>query len=246
MMLVGAPASSVADNIYYEIRQEGSHRGFDSATTDQAVTTVRALLDAVAGIGSWENAARQYDSVRNQPWLPALNLSPTMKIPPPPQRIEALRRADIYDPAQTLARVTVPTLALYGALDRSVDTAHDAPVLQRAFKQAGVTDFTLRIYPQAGHSLFVSQTGFPDNESVPNRRVPGYTQTMIGWLQARDFTTAASTRFREAPGYSIMAGRLPESSDAHRVCPPTSRTAWWDRRQGSSDSPSFWPTGRRS
>jgi pimeloyl-ACP methyl ester carboxylesterase len=188
MMLVGAPASSVADNIYYEIRQGASHRGLDQATTDQAVRTVRALLDAVAGIGSWEYAARQYDMVRNQPWLAALNLSPTMKIPPSQERIEALRRADIYDPAQVLARVTVPTLALYGALDRAVDTAHDAPLLQSAFKKAGMTDFTLRIYPQAGHSLFVSQTGYPDQRSAPRRCVPGYTQTMLGWLETRGFT----------------------------------------------------------
>ncbi|MBV8067260.1 MAG: alpha/beta hydrolase [Candidatus Eremiobacteraeota bacterium] len=193
MMLVGAPASSVADNIYYEIRQEGPHRRYDSATTDQAVMTVRTLLNVVAGTGSWENAARQYDVVRNQPWLAALNLSPTMKIPPPQERIDAFRRADIYDPAQTLTRVTVPTLALYGALDRAVDTAHDAPALQSAFKQAGMTDFTLRTYPQAGHSLFVSQTGFPDQKSLPHRRVPGYTQAMIGWLQAREFTTDSAT-----------------------------------------------------
>ncbi|MBV8344725.1 MAG: alpha/beta fold hydrolase [Candidatus Eremiobacteraeota bacterium] len=190
MMLVGAPASSIANNIYYEIRQEGPHRGFDRATTEQAVTTMRALLDAVAGTGSWENAARQYDLVRNQPWLAALNLSPTMRIPPPRQRIDALLRADIYDPAQTLARVTVPTLALYGALDHAVDTAHDAPTLQSAFKKAGMTDFTLRIYPQAGHSLFVSQTGYSDQRSAPRRRVPGYTQTMLGWLETRGFTKA--------------------------------------------------------
>ena len=190
MMLVGAPASSIADNIYYEIRQEGSHRGFDRATTEQAVTTMRALLDAVAGTGSWEDAARQYDLVRNQPWLGELHLSSTMKIPPPQRRIDALRRADIYDPAQTLVRVTVPTLALYGALDRAVDTAHDAPMLQSAFKKAGMTDFTLRVYPHAGHSLFVSQTGYSDQRSVPRRRVPGYTQTMIDWLEARGFTRA--------------------------------------------------------
>jgi pimeloyl-ACP methyl ester carboxylesterase len=205
MMLVGAPASSVADNIYYEIRQEGSHRGFDRATTDQAVKTMRALLDAVAGIGSWENAARQYDVVRSQPWLAALNLSPTMKIPPPQQRIDALRRADIYDPAQTLARVTVPTLALYGALDRAVDTAHDAPMLQSAFKKAGMTDFTLRVYPHAGHSLFVSQTGYPDQRSSPRRRVPGYTQMMLGWLETRGFTKATA---------SVSENRAPDANEA--------------------------------
>ena len=86
MMLVGAPASSIADNIYYEIREQGAHRGFDRATTEQAVATMRTLLDAVAGTGSWETARRQYDRVRNQPWLAALHLSPTMKLPPPQQR----------------------------------------------------------------------------------------------------------------------------------------------------------------
>ena len=150
--------------------------------------TVRTLLDAVTGTGSWESAARQYDRVRNQPWLPELNLSPTMKLPPPQERIDALRRADVYDPAPTLARVTVPTLALYGALDRAVDTEHDAPALQQAFKKAGMTDLTLHVYPHAGHSLFVSPTGFADQKSAPRRRVPGYVQTMLDWLRARGFT----------------------------------------------------------
>ncbi len=51
-----------------------------------------------------------------------------------------------------------------------------------------MSDFTLHIYPHAGHSLFVSQTGFSDQRSVPRRRVPGYAQVMIGWLEARGFT----------------------------------------------------------
>ena len=99
------------------------------------------------------------------------------------------------DPGHTLglSRVTVPTLALYGALDRAVDTAHDALALQKAFKNAGMSDFTLHIYPDAGHSLFVSQTGFPDQRSVPRRRVPGYVQVMIGWLEARGFTKDVAT-----------------------------------------------------
>src|SRR5580704_8831449 len=35
-----------------------------------------------------------------------------------------MRRADIYDPAATLVKVTAPTLAPYGALDHAVDVAH--------------------------------------------------------------------------------------------------------------------------
>jgi hypothetical protein len=49
-------------------------------------------------------------------------------------------------------------------------------------------DFTLHIYPHAGHSLFVSQTGYSDQRSEPHRRVPGYTQMMLDWLETRGLT----------------------------------------------------------
>jgi pimeloyl-ACP methyl ester carboxylesterase len=104
----------------------------------------------------------------------------------------ALRRNDRRspaDPAPTLERVTTPTLALFGALDRSVDSSHAAATLQKDFAKAGMRDFKVRVYKNAGHSLVVSKTGYEDQPASPLRCASDYPQVMIDWLRQRGFLT---------------------------------------------------------
>jgi hypothetical protein len=51
-------------------------------------------------------------------------------------------------------------------------------------------DFTIRIYPDAGHTLKVSTTGFNGEASPPERFTAGYPQVMIQWLRQRGFVNA--------------------------------------------------------
>jgi alpha-beta hydrolase superfamily lysophospholipase len=98
-----------------------------------------------------------------------------------------MRREMLYDPAETLQKVRTPTLALFGALDRNVDVAHAPTLFQSAFARAGMRDFTMRIYKDAGHTLKVSATGFNDQPSQPERLTAGYPEIMIQWLRQRSF-----------------------------------------------------------
>jgi pimeloyl-ACP methyl ester carboxylesterase len=190
MILVGAPAETIAENIYFEIRQRMQHDGFNERAISDAVQATRALIEATAGTGSWKRAQELYAAAVSQKWFADSGLPPHLQFPMPKARIDAMRRQAIYDPEPALQRVRTPTLALFGMLDRSVDSAHASATLRKHFAKAGMRDFTLRVYENAGHSLVVSQTGYEDQPALPLRYAPGYPEVMLDWLKQRGFLTA--------------------------------------------------------
>jgi len=111
--------------------------------------------------------------------------------PPPADKIAGLRRFVTFDPKETLLKVSsTPTLALYGALDRNVDAADSATHLREYLRRAGNRDVTIKTYPDAGHQLVVSKSGYNGDPTPPERFVAQYPQIMITWLAARGFTPA--------------------------------------------------------
>jgi pimeloyl-ACP methyl ester carboxylesterase len=93
-----------------------------------------------------------------------------------------------FDPKDTLLSVsTTPTLALYGALDRNVDAADSASHLREYLARAGDRDVTIETYPNAGHQLVISKSGYNGDPELPERFVPGYPYIIITWLAQRGF-----------------------------------------------------------
>lgn len=72
---------------------------------------------------------------------------------------------DSYDPAATARKVRTPVLILNGAQDQQV-TPDQAPLLERAFKDAGNRDVTMKVLPNLNHLFVYDPDGFPG----------GYTQ----------------------------------------------------------------------
>ena len=190
MILRSAPTESLAQNIDYEVEQT-MRRHHVEAASSQAVALWHAFEQALDGTVSWSSTKRLYDLDAEQPWfkyslMPDLDIS----IPPPPAKIEGLRRFVTFDPTDTLLRVSsTPTLALYGALDRNVDAADSAAHLREYLARAGNRDVTIKVYPDAGHQLIVSKSGYNGDPSLPERFIPDYPQIMIAWLARRRFTS---------------------------------------------------------
>lgn len=189
MILKSAPTESLAQNIDYEVEQSMRRHNVGDAS-QQAIALWHAFEDSLDGGVSWSQTKRLYDIDVKQPWfqyslMPDLGIS----IPPPPSKIAGLRRLVIFDPTQTLLSVSAtPTLALYGALDRNVDAADSAAHLREYLRRAGNRDVTIKMYPNAGHQLIVSKSGYNGDAEPPERFVPQYPQIMITWLAQRGFT----------------------------------------------------------
>lgn len=189
MILKSAPTESLARNIDYEVEQTMRRHHVQEASP-QAVALWDAFERSLDGKNSWSDTKRLYDLDAKQPWfqyslMPDLGIS----IPPPPTMIAGLRRFVTFDPTHTLLSVgSTPTLALYGTLDRNVDSADSAAHLREYLTRAGDRDVTIRMYPHAGHQLIVSKSGYNGDPTPPERFVPEYPQIMISWLAQRGFT----------------------------------------------------------
>jgi uncharacterized protein len=189
MILKSAPTESLAQNIDYEVEQTMRRHNVEDAAP-QAVALWHAFEQALDGKVSWSYTKRLYDLDAKQAWfryslMPELGIS----IPPPPSRIAGLRSFVTFDPTHTLLSVSsTPTLALYGALDRNVDAADSAAHLREYLARAGDRDVTIEMYPNTGHQLIVSESGYNGDPTLPERFVPQYPQIMITWLAQRGFT----------------------------------------------------------
>lgn len=68
-----------------------------------------------------------------------------------------------YDPRSTLEALSVPTLWIYGGMDRSNPTFYDIDVLEK-IKQERNKDFTISLFPFSNHELIDVRTGQFDPE----------------------------------------------------------------------------------
>jgi uncharacterized protein len=96
-----------------------------------------------------------------------------------------IRRLYFYDPAPTLRRLQVSTLALFGELDNNILAERNRSAWEAALKTGGNRDYTLRILPKANHLMLEAKSG--SNAEIPSlqRFVPAYSATVQEWLAKR-------------------------------------------------------------
>jgi uncharacterized protein len=96
------------------------------------------------------------------------------------RRVNAARPSH-FDPRPALARVDVPVLWLYGALDTQQPVAKDLGVL-KALRSEG-KDFATVVFPKANHELLVSETGTCREGRRGRGVIPGFGPALNGWLR---------------------------------------------------------------
>jgi len=186
MILKSAPSETVAENVLYEIGMAlREHDRFTAKQISAALAFERVMFLALETNSNWSGAGRALAAARNQPWFTYMRIPPGMTAPPSPPMLSALQTALIYDPAVTLVHVSTPTLALFGGLDKNVDSADSAAQLRKAFHRSGLKDFTIITFSGTGHTLERSTTGYEDEPLMPEQMVKGYPDVMIRWLHAR-------------------------------------------------------------
>lgn len=188
LILKSAPSESIASNVLYEIGAEMQEAArFTPQQMTQALAFERTMFATLTTNTNWGVEAQTLSAARTQPWFGFMRIPPGFTAPPPAPMLAALRASLVYDPTTTLERVTTPTLALFGALDKNVNAQDSAAGFRRAFTKSGMRDFTIKTFPNAGHLLVASTTGYEDQPILPVRYV-GYPEAMIRWLRVRGFT----------------------------------------------------------
>jgi uncharacterized protein len=85
-----------------------------------------------------------------------------------------------YEPKPVLRALNMPVLAFWGSGDFEALPASHKPALEQALREAGNTDYTLRVIEGADHGLWLDA---PTVERVGY--APDYIRGMIDWLRAK-------------------------------------------------------------
>jgi uncharacterized protein len=96
-----------------------------------------------------------------------------------------IRRLYFYDPASTLRRLQVPTLAIWGELDNNIVADKNKLAWETALKGTNNRDYTLIVIPKANHDMLEAKTGSNAEMKSLQRFVPSYFTTIEGWLAKR-------------------------------------------------------------
>ncbi|SHG47376.1 S9 family peptidase [Massilia sp. CF038] len=176
-------ANTVRDTMVHEIGWSVREAGFGEADAQEAQ----------------EGAGRLFDNA-GLPWPQFNALAAPLKARPWANAAWAVHMSEegwgrgwsvlnaSYDPAPTLAQLTVPVLWFLGELDHNVPSAQTAAKLAAARQSSGNQDFTVVRLLNTGHAFLDTTTG--NNSELPtlSTSAPGYWDKMESWLRERGFS----------------------------------------------------------
>lgn len=91
-----------------------------------------------------------------------------------------------YDPRADWSRVTVPVLALYGALDVQVPVDLNEPALREALAVAGNEDVETVILPDANHLFQAARSGaVSEYAELAPEFTTDFLPALVGWVRER-------------------------------------------------------------
>lgn len=92
----------------------------------------------------------------------------------------------VHDPADDLARVGCPVLALFGAKDVQVDPDLNRPPVEKAIRTAGNPDSAVETLPGLNHLFQTCTTGaVSEYDSIEETLAPALLDRVTGWLSDR-------------------------------------------------------------
>lgn len=172
LALLGCSGVSPAAQMRFFTDEQLRRNGHDAAARARAHQLRVDLEQTFRGVLDPEVTSAALAAAACEPWFELAHLPREM--PPPEAYWDDLD----FDPAADIARVTCPTLLLYGADEECVP----APESEAVWRATGERDLTVVSLPGCGHLPVV-------DANDPASFSPDYTAALTAW-----FTPAASVR----------------------------------------------------
>jgi uncharacterized protein len=186
MVSVSGPAASPAEVEMERLASDLGARGFSENDVRDALELLKLGNDVARGKLHWERYQTALDGAKNAAWFPFVAVPLAADSP----LLDHWRHTPLdYDPASAIAKLRVPVLALFGALDRNVLPSQNAERWRAALDEGQNRDYTIRIFSQANHMLLEAQTGSEEEIESLRRFVPEYALTLLDWLRKHRFVT---------------------------------------------------------
>lgn len=173
------------ENVLFEIENDMRRNGSPEDDIARAKTLRRQFNNAVLTNTGWEALKTNIEKSKSEKWFSYARLGwfSSVKTPPDDATLKELRGAFIYDPVPVLERVTVPVLAMNGGLDENVPTKLSVLIMEQALRKAGNKDFSVIVFPKAGHNFLETDTPYGSEFARRVRYVPDFWDTVATWLQ---------------------------------------------------------------
>ncbi len=152
--------------------------GFSEEDIGKAMALVRQRYQWSRGGEGWETLSIADRAARKELWYPYIGALGNRENPF--WRFWELIRD--YDPLPALEKVRCPVLAVFGQRDTFVPVEKSALTWERSLKRAGNTDVTIKILPDADHSLIEVKSGGLKELPRLRRFVPNAFALQKDWL----------------------------------------------------------------
>lgn len=179
---VSGPGVSVLAQEEYRLRHQLSAEGFTSVDVEQALAL---LHEQVQRVRSGADPARVHAAQarwHTAPWYPLLAGTT-------PQSIAFIAGVADYDPAPTLAALSCPLLAIFGADDVMVPVEASVRAISGTLRNIRHGDHKIVVFPHADHNIRVytgkGRTHIRHGHYTPAERAPGFDELIVSWLHKR-------------------------------------------------------------
>lgn len=188
LILVSGPGKDFFSTWAYQAMHQLRADGVPEPEAKAAIATMHHALIVMQAGGTFEEFTKasqpllKYPVFGKQLGITGGTAETYAKGQSPPLMRIWTTSADTY-----LSELDVPLLAVFGDRDDKIDWRESVRAYREAYERAGNRDLTIKVFEKASHDLFaVSAAKVAQSPSAP-QLVPGYLDTMIAWLRARNF-----------------------------------------------------------
>jgi dienelactone hydrolase len=183
LITVSGPGVKVGEVHLYAGQMRLRERGFSETETGEALAALKQVDEFVRNGGDRQALQTVLDQAWTKPWAASTILPRNVPAAAEQSSLFRWRNLD-FDPAPVWARIKMPVLAFFGERDNVVPVQPSVERIDRALKQAGNRDATIKIYPNADHVIKVRLPDSGGRWDWP-RPAAGYLDLMIDWTLKR-------------------------------------------------------------
>ncbi len=181
LIIVSAPGLPYAEQYPMGIEAALRVDGFSGEEIEEALAFVKLEADFARTGAGWEKLEAAVQKVQDKKWF-----SYTERATSEDHWVwRFLRLRADHNPVSVLSTVTCPVLAIWGELDTWVPPEPNKSIVEKALREGGNTDYTIKVFAKGGHSLWLAGTGGVEDWPGLKTHVPGYFETMTEWLLKR-------------------------------------------------------------
>jgi pimeloyl-ACP methyl ester carboxylesterase len=172
-----SPAETVLDHA----RNEMTAAGMPAPAVGRVIDLMTVQHEFARTGRGWDRYAAQRTALASRMGGPPESFPGTPDHP----RWQSIRRLHFYDPAPTLRRLRVPTLAIFGQRDNNIMPEKNAAAWKVSLEAGGHRDYELHVLDSANHFQLEAVRGTNAEIATLQRFVPGYRKTIEDWLIPR-------------------------------------------------------------